>query len=211
MGIIIRLTEQDLDRIVKRVIREEQTNVNVFDPYFIDNYSIYTSQGNGNTYWTTRGTQVWLNQNEAQTSWPAGDAVKTKKAAQKLVNATSGIDISGSGAKLAQEVATEWKTYSLIDQNEFLRQWYKLGNHGYVSTQVYNPWIVLLDDFENDIATQMINHSKESVKTYCQPYVDKKNKEAKGTGKPSTSTDVICDLFVTRTHKLWHKGVVYIK
>ena len=188
MGIIIRLTEQDLDRIVKRVIREEQTNVNVFDPYFIDNYSIYTSQGNGNTYWTVRGTQVWLNQNKAQTSWPAGDAVKTKKAAQKLVNATSGIDFSGSGAKLAQEVATEWKTYSLIDQNEFLRQWYKLGNKD-------TPWDVLFDDYENDIASQMIDHSKKRVETYCQPYADQKTKAGLDIGG-TVPANVICDLFV---------------
>ena len=140
MGRIIRLTESDLTRLVRRIIREEQTNVND-DYYSIDEKSIFEpAVGYGGGYWlvTLRGTEVWLN-NKAQTSWPAGDAVKTKKAAYKLLNAISGLDITGSGAKLAQEVANEWKTYGLIDQNEFLKQWYKLGNKD-------TPWDVLFDD-----------------------------------------------------------------
>ena len=189
MARIIRLTERDLTRLVKKIIREEQTNVND-DYYFIDEKSIFEpAVGYGGGYWqvTLRGTEVWLN-NEAQTSWPAGDAVKTKKAAQKLIKALSGLDISGSGAKLAQEVANEWKTYGLIDQNEFLRQWYKLGNED-------TPWDVLFDDYETDIASQMIDHSIARVKTYCQPYADQKTKAARGVG--TSSKNVICDLFVT--------------
>ena len=189
MGRIIRLTESDLTRLVRRIIREEQTNVND-DYYSIDEKSIFEpAVGYGGGYWlvTLRGTEVWLN-NEAQTSWPAGDAVKTKKAAQKLLKAISGLDITGSGAKLAQEVANEWKTYGLIDQNEFLRQWYKLGNED-------TPWDVLFDDYETDIASQMIDHSIARVKTYCQPYADQKTKAARGVG--TSSKNVICDLFVT--------------
>jgi hypothetical protein len=190
MGRIVRLTERDLTRLVKRIIREEQTNVNDVDAYFIDESSIFepaVGYGGGNAYQTVRGTEVWLN-NDAQTSWPAGDAVKTKKAAQKLIKALSGLDISGSGAKLAQEVETEWKTYSLIDQNEFLRQWYKLGNK-------YTPWQVLFDDYETDIASKMIDHSKTRVNTYCKAYADQKTKAARGIG--TSSKNVICDLFVT--------------
>jgi hypothetical protein len=189
MARIIRLTERDLTRLVKKIIREEQTNVND-DYYSIDEKSIFEpAVGYGGGYWlvTLRGTEVWLN-NEAQTSWPAGDAVKTKKAAQKLLKAISGLDITGSGAKLAQEVANEWKTYGLIDQNEFLRQWYKLGNED-------TPWDVLFDDYETDIASQMIDHSIARVKTYCQPYADQKTKAARGVG--TSSKNVICDLFVT--------------
>ena len=190
MGRIIRLTESDLTRLVRRIIREEQTNVNDDDYYFIDEKSIFEpAYGYGGGYWlvTLRGTKVWLN-NKAQTSWPAGDAVKTKKAAYKLLNAISGLDITGSGAKLAQEVANEWKTYSLIDQNEFLKQWYKLGNKD-------TPWDVLFDDNEQEIASQMIDHSIARVKTYCQPYADQKTKAARGVG--TSSKNVICDLFVT--------------
>ena len=189
MGRIIRLTESDLTRLVRRIIREEQTNVND-DYYSIDEKSIFEpAVGYGGGYWlvTLRGTEVWLN-NKAQTSWPAGDAVKTKKAAYKLLNAISGLDITGSGAKLAQEVANEWKTYGLIDQNEFLKQWYKLGNED-------TPWDVLFDDYETDIASQMIVHSIARVKTYCQPYADQKTKAARGVG--TSSKNVICDLFVT--------------
>jgi hypothetical protein len=189
MGRIIRLTERDLTRLVKRIIREEQTNVND-DYYSIDEKSIFEpAYGYGGGYWlvTLRGTEVWLN-NKAQTSWPAGDAVKTKKAAYKLLNAISGLDITGSGAKLAQEVANEWKTYGLIDQNEFLKQWYKLGNKD-------TPWDVLFDDNEQEIASQMIDHSIARVKTYCQPYADQKTKAARGVG--TSSKNVICDLFVT--------------
>jgi hypothetical protein len=190
MGRIIRLTERDLTRLVKKIIREEQTNVND-DYYFIDEKSIFEPEygyGGGNAFQTVRGTEVWLN-NAAQTSWPAGDAVKTKKAAQKLIKAISGLDITGSGAKLAQEVANEWKTYGLIDQNEFLKQWYKLEKNS------YSPWDVLFDDYENDIASQMIDHSIARVKTYCQPYADQKTKAARGVG--TSSKNVICDLFVT--------------
>ena len=190
MGRIIRLTESDLTRLVRRIIREEQTNVNDDDYYFIDEKSIFEpAYGYGGGYWlvTLRGTKVWLN-NKAQTSWPAGDAVKTKRAAYKLLNAISGLDITGSGAKLAQEVANEWKTYSLIDQNEFLKQWYKLGNKD-------TPWDVLFDDNEQEIASQMIDHSIARVKTYCQPYADQKTKAARGVG--TSSKNVICDLFVT--------------
>ena len=186
---IIRLTESDLTRLVRRIIREEQTNVND-DYYSIDEKSIFEpAVGYGGGYWlvTLRGTEVWLN-NKAQTSWPAGDAVKTKKAAYKLLNAISGLDITGSGAKLAQEVANEWKTYGLIDQNEFLKQWYKLGNKD-------TPWDVLFDDNEQEIASQMIDHSIARVKTYCQPYADQKTKAARGVG--TSSKNVICDLFVT--------------
>ena len=189
MARIIRLTERDLTRLVKKIIREEQTNVND-DYYSIDEKSIFEpAVGYGGGYWlvTLRGTEVWLN-NEAQTSWPAGDAVKTKKAAQKLLKAISGLDITGSGAKLAQEVANEWKTYGLIDQNEFLKQWYKLGNKD-------TPWDVLFDDNEQEIASQMIDHSIARVKTYCQPYADQKTKAARGVG--TSSKNVICDLFVT--------------
>ena len=189
MGRIIRLTESDLTRLVRRIIREEQTNVND-DYYSIDEKSIFEpAVGYGGGYWlvTLRGTEVWLN-NKAQTSWPAGDAVKTKKAAQKLLKAISGLDITGSGAKLAQEVANEWKTYGLIDQNEFLKQWYKLGNKD-------TPWDVLFDDNEQEIASQMIDHSIARVKTYCQPYADQKTKAARGVG--TSSKNVICDLFVT--------------
>ena len=189
MGRIIRLTESDLTRLVRRIIREEQTNVND-DYYSIDEKSIFEpAVGYGGGYWlvTLRGTEVWLN-NKAQTSWPAGDAVKTKKAAYKLLNAISGLDITGSGAKLAQEVANEWKTYGLIDQNEFLKQWYKLGNKD-------TPWDVLFDDNEQEIASQMIDHSIARVKTYCQPYADQKTKAARGVG--TSSKNVICDLFVT--------------
>jgi hypothetical protein len=204
MGRIIRLTERDLTRIVRRVIREEQTNVND-DYYFIDEKSIYEPQygyGGGNAFQTVRGTEVWLN-NAAQTSWPAGDAVKTKKAAQKLIKALSGLDISGSGAKLAQEVATEWKTYGLIDQNEFLRQWdvlaAKQGEYFNLSGgnmfKWMSPWEELFDDNEHDIASQMIDHSIARVKTYCQPYADQKTKAARGVG--TYSKNVICDLFVT--------------
>jgi len=190
MGRIIRLTERDLTRLVKKIIREEQTNVNADDLYSIDEKSIFEpaeGYGGGYAYQTLRGTQVWLN-NKAQTSWPAGDVAKTKKAAYKLLNAISGLDITGSGAKLAQEVANEWKTYGLIDQNEFLRQWYKLGNK-------YTPWNGLFDDYENDIASQMIDHSIARVKTYCEPYADQKTKAARGVG--TSSKNVICDLFVT--------------
>ena len=190
MGRIIRLTERDLTRLVKKIIREEQTNVND-DYYSIDEKSIYEPKmgyGGGYAFQTLRGTEVWLN-NDAQTSWPAGDAVKTKKAAQKLIKAISGLDITGSGAKLAQEVANEWKTYGLIDQNEFLKQWYKLEKNS------YSPWDVLFDDYENDIASQMIDHSIARVKTYCQPYADQKTKAARGVG--TSSKNVICDLFVT--------------
>jgi len=204
MGRIIRLTEQDLARIVRRVIREEQTNVND-DYYFIDEKSIFEPEygyGGGNAYQTVRGTEVWLN-NAAQTSWPAGDAVKTKKAAQKLIKALSGLDVSGSGAKLAQEVATEWKTYGLIDQNEFLRQWdmlaAKQGEYfklsGGNTFKWGSPWEELWDDNEHDIASQMIDHSIARVKTYCQPYADQKTKAARGVG--TSSKNVICDLFVT--------------
>ena len=185
----VRLTESDLTRLVRRIIREEQTNVND-DYYSIDEKSIFEpAHGYGGGYWlvTLRGTEVWLN-NKAQTSWPAGDAVKTKKAAYKLLNAISGLDITGSGAKLAQEVANEWKTYGLIDQNEFLKQWYKLGNKD-------TPWDVLFDDNEQEIASQMIDHSIARVKTYCQPYADQKTKAARGVG--TSSKNVICDLFVT--------------
>ena len=192
MARITRLTESDLTRIVKRVIREEQNKVDDVDAYFIDNSSIFEpayGYGGGNAFQTVRGTEVWLN-NKAQTSWPAGDAVKTKKAAQKLLKAISGLDITGSGADLAQEVATEWKTYGLIEQNEFLRQWYKLGNK-------YTPWDALFDDYETDIASKMIDHSKERVNTYCQPYAVQKTKAARGIGK--SSANVICDLFVTNS------------
>jgi len=190
MGRIVRLTERDLTRLVKKIIREEQKNVNSDDYYSIDEKSIFEpAYGYGGGYWliTLRGTEVWLN-NKAQTSWPAGNAVKTKKAAYKLLNAISGLDITGSGAKLAQEVANEWKTYGLIDQNEFLKQWYKLGNKD-------TPWNVLFDDYETDIASQMIDHSIERVKTYCQPYADQQTKAARGVG--AYSKNVICDLFVT--------------
>ena len=89
---------------------------------------------------------------------------------------------------MAQEVANEWKTYGLIDQNEFLKQWYKLGNKD-------TPWDVLFDDNEQEIASQMIDHSIARVKTYCQPYADQKTKAARGVG--TSSKNVICDLFVT--------------
>ena len=190
MGRIIRLTERDLTRLVKKIIREEQTNVND-DYYSIDEKSIYEPKmgyGGGYAFQTLRGTEVWLN-NDAQTSWPAGDAVKTKKAAQKLIKAISGLDITGSGAKLAQEVANEWKTYGLIDQNEFLKQWYKLEKNS------YSPWDVLFDDYENDIASQMIDHSKKRVETYCQPYADQKTKAGLDIGG-TVPANVICDLFV---------------
>ena len=117
MSRIIRLTERDLTRLVKKIIREEQNKVDDVDAYFIDNSSIFepaVGYGGGNAFQTVRGTEVWLN-NDAQTSWPAGDGVKTKKAAYKLLNATSGLDLSGSGGKLDQEVGTEWKKYSLFD------------------------------------------------------------------------------------------------
>ena len=209
MARITRLTESDLTRIVKRVIREEQNKVDDVDAYFIDNSSIFEpayGYGGGNAFQTVRGTEVWLN-NKAQTSWPAGDEVKTKKAAQKLIKALSGLDISGSGAKLAQEVANEWKTYGLIEQNEFLRQWYKLaakqGEYfklsGGNTFKWGSPWEELWDDNEHDIASQMIAHSKARVKTYCQPYADQKNKAGDqtfyATGK--VPANVICDLFVT--------------
>jgi hypothetical protein len=206
MARIVRLTERDLTRLVKKIIREEQKNVNADDDYYsIDEKSIFEpayGYGGGYAYQTLRGTEVWLN-NKAQTSWPAGDAVKTKKAAQKLIKALSGLDISGSGAKLAQEVANEWKTYGLIDQNEFLRQWYMLaakqGEYfklsGGNTFKWGSPWEELFDDNEQEIASQMIDHSIARVKTYCQPYADQQTKAARGVG--AYSKNVICDLFVT--------------
>ncbi len=99
-----------------------------------------------------------------------------------------GLDLSGSGATMAQEVANEWKNYSLIDQNEFLRQWDKLEKS-------YTPWQMLFDDYENDIAMQMIKSSVYKVENYCNPYADKKNLAQRGEG--TVSENVICDLFVT--------------
>jgi hypothetical protein len=190
---IVRLTESDLARIVKRVINEQR------DSYFIDDESIYSQPsgyGGGVGYQTVRGTDVWLN-NPGRKDWPSGNTSKAKQSALKLIKALGGIDISGGGAKLAQEVANDWKGFDLLTQNEFLKQWDKLteGKKSWSMTggnylSWGTPFRELEDDYETGISSQMISDSIKKVNNYCKSYVDEKN-----TGKKVNN--VVCDLFVT--------------
>jgi hypothetical protein len=157
-------------------------------PYFVDKESVYhppSGYGGGNGLQTVRGTQVWLN-NYAQEKWPSGDVEKAKASASKLVKALDGLDFTGSGAELAQEVANEWKSFNILTQNEFLRQWWGLVK----GKDWSSPWAELDNDNESSIASQMISDSIDKVKNYCKSYVDEKN-----NGK--NTKNVVCDLFVT--------------
>ena len=198
---VVRLTESDLTRIIKRVIQEQGyvSDETINRPYFIDEKSIYTppsGYGGGNGYQTVRGTNVWLN-NQGEKNWPIGDSQKAKNSVSKLIKAMGGIDISGVGANLAQEVANEWKGFDLVTQNEFLKQWYRQtkGKEDFSMSKGNvmpwgTPWDTLVDDNEESIANDMIKISIAKVKQYCKSYVDQKN-------RGQDSNNPVCDTFVT--------------
>jgi hypothetical protein len=186
----IRLTEADLTRIVRRVIKEQGyiSDRKINRPYFIDDKSIIApidGYGGGIGYQTVRGTNVWLN-NAGEISWPKGNVGLASNLANQLITAVSGLDATGKGAKIAKQVALEWGKLDLLTQNEFLKQWYNLTK----DKSWGSPWRALNDDYEDDIAGQMIDNSIAKVKQYCKSYVDQKN-------KGQDSNNPVCDTFVT--------------
>lgn len=178
---IVRLTERDLTRLIKRIIKEG----NDFN-YFVDEDSIYNS--GAYEFETVRGSDVWLN-SDGNPSWPAGDTTSAKTSAKKLYNAISGLDISGSGRQKMLEVAKEWGNFNLKTQNEFLKEYSKLSKN--------TPWEDIYGDYENDIADSMIDRSIKKVLSYCNSYADKKTKAHQTSPTAPFTPDVICDTFVT--------------
>ena len=184
MSKIIRLTESDLVRLVKRVIEEQ-----IKKPYMVDDASIYSpieGYGGGVGYETTRGTLVWLN-NKGVNDWPQGDIQTAKNSVMKLIKGVQGVDITGSGAKLIQQVANDWRNMNIETQNEFLKQWYIQTAD---KTDYGSPWDAINDDNENKIVVQMIVDSKTKVNNYCKSFVDMKN-------KGQNPNNPICNYFVT--------------
>ena len=190
---IVRLTENDLTRIVKRVLKEEQLTTdnegNGKRSFYIDNKIIYApvyGYGGGVGYQTTTGRHVWLN-NKGIGSWPAGDVNVAKKNVNQLVNAIDGLDITGTGAKNIKIVADNWKRFDLLTQNEFIKEWYKSKGKNWGT-----PWRAISDDNE-DYGGKMIQDSIQKVRSYCKSYVDQKNMSDE-LNQPAPN--VICDIFI---------------
>ncbi len=183
---IVRLTESDLVRIVKRVISEDG------DPmhnYVVTEriYAPVQGFGGGSGFQAPDGSPVWLNSG-GFSKWPAGDWEKARKSVIKLIKAIDGLDITGSGAQKMLEVEKEWKGFDLKTQNEFLKQWNKFTKERGWNT----PWVEMDNDNESEISSRMIEDSENKVLRYCQPYADKINKTLGYKGPEGA----ICDSFI---------------
>jgi hypothetical protein len=106
------------------------------------------------------GNRVWLH-SKGFLDWPAGNTKLAYTAAKKLYDGISGLDISGEGAKKIAEVAQMWKSFDILTQNEFLKQWYKLTQGS------ETPWEAIASDNEEKFRDMMVNDSTSKVKKYC--------------------------------------------
>jgi hypothetical protein len=183
---IVRLTESDLVRIVKRVIKEAEESTSDINYYFNKNavYAPVSGTFGGVGIQTAEGKPVWLN-NTGFKDWPKGNEVQAKEVVDLLYNGVSGLDIAGEGLIKLKKARDEWKGCDLPTQNEVLKQWYiKTKSDGWGS-----PWRALDDDYENEIANDMIGDSIKKAESFCRPYVDELNR---GGSRGNT----ICDSFV---------------
>ena len=111
------------------------------------------------------GNKVWL-QSKGFLDWPVGNTKLAYTAAKKLYDGISGLDISGEGAKKIAEVAQMGKSFDILTQNEFLKQWYKLTQGS------ETPWEAIASDNEEKFRDMMVNDSTSKVKKYCPASVD---------------------------------------
>jgi len=193
MSRIIRLTEQDLSHIVRRVIREEKERINPYGPppnkicdyflyqtrelgkkhlvtipdYYVDNDSIYFDlyHRSSKSVGDTNylGNKRWLQSNGLDI-FGAGNETESKFAAKKLYYGVTGLDITGAGAKAIKEFVGLWEKMDLNTQNQFLRDWKRMyPNEG-------NFIQGIRDDNEIEMVDKILDISLDKIYNYCYSY-----------------------------------------
>ena len=174
---IVRLTETDLVRLVKRVMNEQWAGDHYRDSTIVsDNGKWY---GNlGKSAGLGSGKNRVLSHSCGDKNLPAGNVQVANNIAKSFVNAIKGIDLTGKGQEVILKNLKTMETMSLPDWNQVLVEYCKLPK----SWSSKNLFSDLNDEVgwnwakgnTQDLEYMLDNQAKNKIESYCKNYSSNK-------------------------------------
>jgi hypothetical protein len=202
---IIRLTENDLTRLVKRVIEEQYAGER-----FRDSTMVFSNDGGwmgniGKTSFKPNGRETLLSYSCGDKSLPQGNTQVAKNIAQSFVNAIKGIDITGKGQDVILKNLQSMDKLSLQDWNQVFIEYCKLPK-GWSSKNLFDD---LSDEVgwswakgnTNEYEGMLPYQASTKIESFCKnyadnrTYTDKFNTSNKGFKKPSGVEHKFCQKY----------------